>query len=86
MPGILQARLKNGCLQRSSKSAVNCSNFWRLSVTTRCLGPVLSAVMKGRLISVCVTVDSSILAFFPPPRATLERLAVAAQVDALVAS
>ena len=28
-----------------------------------CLGPVLSAVIKGRLISVCSAEESSILAF-----------------------
>ena len=28
-----------------------------------CLGPVLSAVMKGKLISVCVAEDNSIFAF-----------------------
>ena len=28
-----------------------------------CLGPVLSAVINGRLISVCVAEDNSILAF-----------------------
>ena len=35
----------------------------RVSFMVRCFGPVLSAVMKGRLISVCVVDDNSILAF-----------------------
>jgi len=39
------------------------SNLARVSFIVRCFGPVWSAVMNGRLISVCVVDDSSILAF-----------------------
>ena len=38
------------------------SNFALVMLDTRCLGPFASAVIKGKLISVWVTVDNSILA------------------------
>ncbi len=46
-----------------SKSSTSCSNLAWVRVFTRCLGPVWSAVMNGRLMSVSLTVESSILAF-----------------------
>ena len=52
-----------GSLVRSTRSAVIWSNVERISVVLRCLGPAASAVMNGRLIVVCVTDDSSTLAF-----------------------
>ena len=48
---------------RSMRSATSASSLARVSVITRCLGPLASAVMKGRLISVCTVELSSILAF-----------------------
>ena len=39
------------------------SSLARVIFIRRCLGPEASAVMKGRLISVSIVVDSSILAF-----------------------
>ncbi len=39
------------------------SSLARVSVWVRCLGPDASDAMKGRLISVCIVVESSILAF-----------------------
>ena len=39
------------------------SDAHRVSVICRCLAPVASAVMKGRLTSVWLTLDSSHLAF-----------------------
>jgi hypothetical protein len=39
------------------------SSLARVSFMLRCFGPLASAVMNGRLISVCVALDSSILAF-----------------------
>ena len=48
---------------RSSRSATMFSNFALVSDISRCLGPVWSAVMNGKLISVCVVDDSSHLAF-----------------------
>ena len=47
----------------SIKSSTSCSSLERESVIVRCLGPLASAVMKGRLISVCIELDSSFLAF-----------------------
>ena len=54
------------CMQSlvlSIRSAVMSLNLARVRVMSRCLGPVLSAVMKGRLMLVCTMLDSSILAF-----------------------
>ena len=39
------------------------SKVARERVFWRCLGPEASAVMKGRLTSACMTLESSILAF-----------------------
>ncbi len=47
----------------STRSAVSSLNLARLMVTSRCLGPVASAVMKGRFTLVLIMPDSSILAF-----------------------
>ncbi len=52
----------NGPRQRSVRSAVSASNLARVSVVSRCFGPVWSAVMNGRLIVVSRREDSSILA------------------------
>ena len=54
---------RQGPSVRSTSSAVRASSLARVSVSTRCLGPLASAVMKGRLISVCTVDDSSTLAF-----------------------
>jgi hypothetical protein len=48
---------------RSSRSAHSFSNCARESVVSMCLGPSAVAVMKGRLMDVCGSADSSILAF-----------------------
>ena len=53
----------NGPLHASTRSAVSSLNLARVSFTSRCLGPSEVAVMKGRLIWVSCTEDSSILAF-----------------------
>ena len=42
---------------------MSCSSFARVSFRARCLGPLASAVTKGRLISVSRVVQSSHLAF-----------------------
>ncbi len=52
-----------GAIVRWTRSSTSCSSLARVSVMFRCFGPDWSAVMKGRLISVCITVDSSIFAF-----------------------
>src|SRR5204862_185159 len=54
---------RTGATTRSSRSAVSSLNFERVRRTSRCLGPLWSAVMNGRLICDSCAVDSSILAF-----------------------
>ncbi len=54
---------RKGVVTRLTNCSVNCSNFDRLSVICRCFGPLASAVINGRFISVCITLDSSIFAF-----------------------
>src|SRR5690606_8500454 len=61
-PAFLSADLQ-GAIVRSTKSATNDSNLARDNVRTKCLGPVASAVIYGKLISVEVVLDNSILAF-----------------------
>ena len=52
-----------GRIVPSIKSLANSSNFDLLISISRCLGPVSSAVMKGRLREVVRVLDSSIFAF-----------------------
>ena len=47
----------------ATKGSTRASSFDLVSLIRRCLGPEESAVMYGRLISVCWFEDSSILAF-----------------------
>ena len=54
---------RQGPMVRWIRSSVSCSSLARVSFICRCLGPEASAVIKGRLISVSITVESSILAF-----------------------
>jgi hypothetical protein len=54
---------RHGSVVRSMRSMTRDSSLARVSVITRCLGPLASAVMNGRLISVWRVLDSSILAF-----------------------
>ena len=61
-PASLSA-LRQGSIERSTRSAMSDSNFARLMVCCRCFGPEASAVMKGRLMSVEVPLESSIFAF-----------------------
>ena len=53
----------HGPMDRFTRCSVSCSSLERVRFMVRCFGPVASAVIKGRLISVCIVVDSSILAF-----------------------
>ncbi len=59
----------------STRSWVSSSNFARVRFMSKCLGPDLSVVMKGRLILVLVAADSSFFAFSAAsrrrPKATL---------------
>ena len=52
-----------GTRQRSISLEASSSNLARVRVRSRCLGPSGVAVMKGRLISAWVALESSILAF-----------------------
>ena len=52
-----------GSMERSTSGATSCSSLARLSFTARCFGPVWSAVRNGRLTSVSMVEESSILDF-----------------------
>mmetsp|Transcript_103935 Transcript_103935/g.144631 ORF Transcript_103935/g.144631 Transcript_103935/m.144631 type:complete len:200 (-) Transcript_103935:774-1373(-) len=52
-----------GVLQRAMSLLASCSNLARDKLCSMCLGPVASAVMKGREILASCTPESSILAF-----------------------
>ena len=55
--------VRQGPSTLSTRSSTSASSFARVSLMFICLGPPASAVMKGRLTSVSMAVDSSILAF-----------------------
>ena len=55
--------LRTGSIGRSTNSSIIASNLARVSLTLRCLGPLASAVKNGRLMSVSIADESSILAF-----------------------
>jgi hypothetical protein len=62
-PASLSA-LRQGSMVFWIRSSTSASSLARVSFMFRCFGPEASAVMNGRLISVCIGVeDSSILAF-----------------------
>ncbi len=61
IPASLTA-LWNGPLHRSRRSLVSCSNWARVSFSSRCSGPSADAVMYGRLTEVSEDDDSSIFA------------------------
>ena len=46
-----------------TSSPISSSNFALVNVTSKCFGPVASAVMNGKFICVCPIPDNSILAF-----------------------
>ena len=62
MPESLIAT-RQGSIVRSIRSSTSASNLARVIFIDRCFGPDWSAVMYGRLISVCCELDSSIFAF-----------------------
>ena len=51
------------CLHLETMGSTSSSSLARVTVWIRCLGPLASEEMNGRLISVCMVVDSSIFAF-----------------------
>ena len=46
----------------STRSLTKSSNFANVNVKFKCFGPDVSAVIKGKLISVCFEADSSFFA------------------------
>ena len=61
-PASLSAA-RQGSMVRVTRSSISASSLARVTFMVRCLGPLESAVMKGRLTSVCIALESSILAF-----------------------
>ena len=55
--------MRQGPMVFCTRSSTSDSSLARVSLTFRCFGPLASAVMYGRLTSVCWLEDSSILAF-----------------------
>mmetsp|Transcript_7804 Transcript_7804/g.19261 ORF Transcript_7804/g.19261 Transcript_7804/m.19261 type:complete len:253 (-) Transcript_7804:920-1678(-) len=53
----------HGSIVRWMSESVSSSSFARVSLMLRCFGPLASAVMKGRLISVDPAEESSVFAF-----------------------
>ena len=75
---------RHGSAVRSIRSMTSCSSLARVSVMTRCFGPLASAVMNGRLISVCSVLDSSHLGLLGRLLEPLEGHLVLAQIDAVL--
>ena len=82
-PASLSAA-RQGSSVRWIRSSTRDSSLARDSLITRCLGPLASAVMNGRLISVSLALESSILAFSAASLRRCKRELVVAQVDALL--
>ncbi len=76
--------LRHGPIVRWIRSSTSASSLARVSLMLRCLGPCWSAVMNGRLTSVCIDDDSSILAFSAASFSRCKREPVVAQVDPLL--
>ena len=61
VPASPMANLQ-GSIVFLTRSDTNCSSVDLCRVSTKCLGPEASAVINGKLISVCIKVESSIFA------------------------
>ena len=61
-PASFNAALQ-GTIVRSTSFSTSRSSLALVSLIFRCFGPLASAVIKGRLMSVCSDADSSIFAF-----------------------
>eukprot|EP01085_Mycamoeba_gemmipara_P005193 Mycagemm_TRINITY_DN10174_c0_g2::TRINITY_DN10174_c0_g2_i1::g.5193::m.5193 type:complete len:159 gc:universal TRINITY_DN10174_c0_g2_i1:1290-814(-) len=61
-PAFFIALLQGSIILRNNESA-SCSNFARVKVRTRCFGIPSTGNIYGKLISVCVELDSSTFAF-----------------------
>ncbi len=77
-------QLRHGCTVRSIRSATSDSNFARVRVSAKCLGPLWSAVMNGRLISACVLVAQLALRALGGLLQPLQGHRVLAEVDAFL--
>mmetsp|Transcript_9827 Transcript_9827/g.25403 ORF Transcript_9827/g.25403 Transcript_9827/m.25403 type:complete len:421 (+) Transcript_9827:150-1412(+) len=66
-PASLRQFLHGGIV-RSTRSSVRLSSLARVILRLKCFGPDWSAVMNGRLMSVCVVDESSTFAFSPASR------------------
>ena len=75
--------MRHGSIVRSISSSTSASSLARVSLMFRCFGPDASAVMYGRLMSVCVLLDSSILAFSAASFRRCSASTSLRQVDAL---
>ena len=73
----------NGPLQACNRSAVSSWKRARESVSSRCNGPSLVAVMNGRLIDVSWRLESSIFAFSPASFSRCDGHLVVGEVDAV---
>ncbi len=62
IPASFKAAL-TGSMVRFTRSSTRDSNLARLILMFKCFGPLASAVMNGRLTSVCDELESSIFAF-----------------------
>ena len=62
IPASFNAVLQGGIVL-AIRSSTNASSFALVSFKLICFGPVLSAVINGKFISVCSAEDNSILAF-----------------------
>ena len=84
-PASVMACLQ-GPIERCRMSSTICSKRARVSFITRCFGPVASAVMNGRLISVSSSVESSILAFSAASFRRCSAIWSLRQIDAVLLS
>ena len=74
----------SGPRQRSIRWSTSCSNLLRVMLICKCFGPLASAVMNGRLMSVVLAELSSFLAFSQASCKPLQGHRVLAQVDAVL--
>ena len=62
-PRASRRAVSSGARQRWTIGPMSSSSLARFTVMVRCFGPVASAVMKGRLMSVDIVLESSTFAF-----------------------
>jgi len=62
IPAFCKA-LRQGSIVALISLSASCSNLARVRVLTRCFGIPFTGIIYGRLISVCVELESSIFAF-----------------------